>query len=198
MRRYQMKYHVVGGFSFYERAEIKDLISYLKVIHNPDDSIAMQRVINTPPRGIGKNTMETLERIALETGVSLWRAIGETIRRELLPPRALAALKSFQGADRRCAGHASGNVSRARGRDGCGASRAASATERREEDDCSTAMDFSPEMFAETKTRPDFAPEASRCRSRRAMPTSSARSRRRTSASKAFARRAMRRRPPSC
>ena len=68
MRRYQMKYHVVGGFSFYERAEIKDLISYLKVIHNPDDSIALQRVINTPPRGIGKNTMETLERIALETG----------------------------------------------------------------------------------------------------------------------------------
>ena len=84
MRRYQMKYHVVGGFSFYERAEIKDLISYLKVIHNPDDSIAMQRVINTPPRGIGKNTMETLERIALETGVSLWRAIGEAVRGQLL------------------------------------------------------------------------------------------------------------------
>ena len=40
MRRYQMNYHVVGGFSFYERAEIKDMISYLKVIHNPDDSIA--------------------------------------------------------------------------------------------------------------------------------------------------------------
>ena len=48
MRRYQMKYHVVGGFSFYERAEIKDMISYLKVIANPDDSIALQRVINTP------------------------------------------------------------------------------------------------------------------------------------------------------
>ena len=94
MRRYQMKYHVVGGFSFYERAEIKDLISYLKVIHNPDDSIAMQRVINTPTRGIGKNTMETLERIALETGLSLWGAIGQAITRELLPPRALAALKA--------------------------------------------------------------------------------------------------------
>ena len=48
MRRYQLKYHVVGGFSFYERAEIKDLISYLKVIHNPDDSISLLRVINTP------------------------------------------------------------------------------------------------------------------------------------------------------
>jgi DNA helicase-2/ATP-dependent DNA helicase PcrA len=96
MRRYQMKYHVVGGFSFYERAEIKDLISYLKVIHNPDDSIALQRVINTPPRGIGKNTMETLERIALETGVSLWRAIGEAVRSQLLPGRAVAALKAFK------------------------------------------------------------------------------------------------------
>ena len=96
MRRYQMKYHVVGGFSFYERAEIKDLISYLKVIHNPDDSIAMQRVINTPPRGIGKNTMETLERIALETGVSLWRAIGEAVRGQLLPQRSVAALKAFK------------------------------------------------------------------------------------------------------
>ena len=96
MRRYQMNYHVVGGFSFYERAEIKDMISYLKVIHNPDDSIALQRVINTPTRGIGKGTMETLERIALETGLSLWSAIAETLRRQLLSGRALAALKSFK------------------------------------------------------------------------------------------------------
>ena len=96
MRRYQLKYHVVGGFSFYERAEIKDMISYLKVIHNPDDSISLQRVINTPPRGIGRTTIEVIERLALETGLSLWGAIGETIQRQLLPPRALAALKGFR------------------------------------------------------------------------------------------------------
>ncbi len=95
MRRYQLKYHVVGGFSFYERAEIKDLISYLKVIHNPDDSISLLRVINTPTRGIGKTTLETIERVALETGQSLWGATGEVLRRQLLPQRALAALKSF-------------------------------------------------------------------------------------------------------
>ena len=95
MRRYQLNYHVVGGFSFYERAEIKDMISYLKVLGNPDDSIALQRVINTPPRGIGKTTMETVERIALETGTSMWGALNETLRQRLLPPRALAALKSF-------------------------------------------------------------------------------------------------------
>jgi DNA helicase-2/ATP-dependent DNA helicase PcrA len=96
MRRYGLKYKVVGGFSFYERAEIKDMISYLKVIQNPDDSISLLRVINTPTRGIGKGTIDILERLALETGLSLWGAVGEAIRRQLLPQRALAALKSFQ------------------------------------------------------------------------------------------------------
>ena len=96
MRRYGLKYHVVGGFSFYERAEIKDMISYLKVIQNPDDSISLLRVVNTPARGIGKGTIETLERLALETGLSLWGATGEAIRRQLLPARAVAALKNFQ------------------------------------------------------------------------------------------------------
>ncbi|HUE52479.1 MAG TPA: UvrD-helicase domain-containing protein [Terriglobales bacterium] len=96
MRRYQLKYHVVGGFSFYERAEIKDMISYLKVIHNPGDSISLLRVINTPVRGIGKTTIETLERVALETGVSLWDAITAAIKRQLLPQRALAALNNFR------------------------------------------------------------------------------------------------------
>jgi len=96
MRRYQLKYHVVGGFSFYERAEIKDLISYLKVIQNPDDSVSLLRVINTPVRGIGKTTIEMIERLALETGLSMWGAVGEAITRQLLPARALAALKSFR------------------------------------------------------------------------------------------------------
>lgn len=96
LRRYQLKYHVVGGLSFYDRMEIKDMISYLKVIQNPDDTISLLRVINTPARGIGKTTLETLERLALGTGLSMWGAAREAIRRELLPPRALAALKSFQ------------------------------------------------------------------------------------------------------
>ncbi|MCI0348770.1 MAG: UvrD-helicase domain-containing protein [Acidobacteriales bacterium] len=96
MRRYGLQYHVVGGFSFYERAEIKDMISYLKLAQNLDDSVALLRVINTPPRGIGKTTTETLERLALETGISLWRAVEEAIARELLPARFLAALKNFK------------------------------------------------------------------------------------------------------
>jgi DNA helicase II / ATP-dependent DNA helicase PcrA len=96
MRRYQLKYQVVGGFSFYERAEIKDMISYLKLINNLQDSVALLRVINTPARGIGKNTVETLERLALETGMSLWSALNEAVEKKLLPQRALAAVKSFR------------------------------------------------------------------------------------------------------
>jgi DNA helicase II / ATP-dependent DNA helicase PcrA len=96
MRRYQIPYQVVGGFSFYERAEIKDMISYLKLINNPQDSIALLRVINTPARGIGKGTTETLERLSLETGMSLWSCVGETLERKLLPPRAIAALAGFK------------------------------------------------------------------------------------------------------
>ena len=96
MRRYGLKYHVVGGFSFYERAEIKDMISYLKVIQNPDDSISLLRVINTPARGIGKGTIDTLEQLALQTGLSLWGAVREAVKQQLVPPRAVASLKNFQ------------------------------------------------------------------------------------------------------
>jgi DNA helicase-2/ATP-dependent DNA helicase PcrA len=72
------------------------MISYLKVIQNPDDSVALLRVINTPVRGIGKTTMDTIEHLALETGLSLWGAIGEAIERQLLPARAVASLGNFR------------------------------------------------------------------------------------------------------
>src|SRR5439155_2020774 len=60
-RREGLRYQIVGGFSFYERAEVKDTISYLKLALNPDDSIALSRVLNTPPRGIGKTTVDAIE-----------------------------------------------------------------------------------------------------------------------------------------
>lgn len=96
LRRYGLKYNVVGGFSFYERAEIKDMISHLKLIQNPDDSIAFLRVVNTPARGVGKSTLEVLERLALETGVSLWSAMEQAIEQKLLPARAVTALSEFR------------------------------------------------------------------------------------------------------
>ena len=169
MRRYQLKYHVVGGFSFYERAEIKDMISYLKVLQNPDDSIALQRVINTPVRGIGKMTMETLERIALETGLSLWGAIGEVVRRQLLQPRALAALKGFQELIEDGRTMLLGTFSQ-RVEDTAVPEQVAPATEE-EPEDLQHAMDFSPEMFEEPGSdadssnaddHTDFSPESLR------------------------------------
>ena len=96
LRRYNIRYTMVGGFSFYERAEIKDLLGYLRLVRNPHDSMALQRVINTPVRGIGKTTMETLERLALETGASTWDAIGAALSNRLIPNRALVAIESFR------------------------------------------------------------------------------------------------------
>ncbi len=96
LRRYNIQYHMVGGFSFYDRAEVKDILSYLKLVQNPHDSIALNRVVNSPPRGIGKTTMETLERIALTTGMSTWDAIARASAEQLLPARALTALQGFR------------------------------------------------------------------------------------------------------
>jgi DNA helicase-2/ATP-dependent DNA helicase PcrA len=148
MRRYGLKYHIVGGFSFYDRSEIKDLISYLKVILNPDDSISLLRVINTPTRGIGKGTIDTLENLALETGLSLWGAVGEAIRRQLLPQRALASLKSFQQLieDGRAmlAGSFAENVDRGTNRAGAGDSPTqppATVAQTNAEDEDATAFD---------------------------------------------------------
>jgi DNA helicase-2/ATP-dependent DNA helicase PcrA len=96
LRRYNIAYTMVGGFSFYERAEIKDMLGYLRLVRNPHDSMALNRVINTPARGIGKTTLETLERLALETGASTWDAISVALRGRLVPTRALMSLESFR------------------------------------------------------------------------------------------------------
>ncbi len=96
LRRYNISYTMVGGFSFYERAEIKDLLAYLRLVRNPHDSMAFGRVVNTPARGIGKTTLETVERLALETGVSTWDAAAAAIENRLIPTRASMALDSFR------------------------------------------------------------------------------------------------------
>ncbi|MGA2726674.1 MAG: UvrD-helicase domain-containing protein [Terracidiphilus sp.] len=96
LRRYGISYTMVGGFSFYERAEVKDLLGYLRLVRNPHDSMALQRVINTPARGIGATTLATLERLALETGASTWDAIASALANRLIPSRALIALEAFR------------------------------------------------------------------------------------------------------
>jgi len=96
LRRFNISYTMVGGFSFYERAEIKDLLGYLRLVRNPHDSMALQRVINTPARGIGKTTLETLERLALETNASTWDATAAAVKDRLIPARALTAIEGFR------------------------------------------------------------------------------------------------------
>src|SRR6266852_3785903 len=97
MRRAGLAYNIVGGFSFYERMEVRDIIAYLKLAMNPHDSIALQRVINTPPRGIGKMTLDEIENRARELGISYWDAISDLIADEQrLSPRAVAVLANFQ------------------------------------------------------------------------------------------------------
>ncbi|MGH9935492.1 MAG: 3'-5' exonuclease, partial [Blastocatellia bacterium] len=95
-RRAGLRYNLVGGFSFYERAEVKDIIAYLKLALNPNDSIALMRVINTPARGIGKTTLDDVERRAKDFGVPHWETIDIIVEQSLLPARAVSALKSFR------------------------------------------------------------------------------------------------------
>jgi DNA helicase-2/ATP-dependent DNA helicase PcrA len=97
MRRAGLSYNIVGGFSFYERMEVRDIIAYLKLAMNQHDSIALQRVINTPTRGIGKMTLDEIHMRARELGVSYWEAIADLLADERrLSPRAGAALANFQ------------------------------------------------------------------------------------------------------
>jgi DNA helicase II / ATP-dependent DNA helicase PcrA len=97
LRRAGIPYNIVGGFSFYERAEVRDIVSYLKLALNPHDSVALMRVVNTPPRGLGKQTLDELDRRAKDYGVSLWETIGiVTTQAEGFSPRAVSALKAFQ------------------------------------------------------------------------------------------------------
>jgi DNA helicase II / ATP-dependent DNA helicase PcrA len=96
MRRYNRKYLIVGGFSFYQRAEVKDILCYLRAIANPDDSIALLRIINVPARGIGKTTVEQIEQFALESNLSLWSAMERMVDERLLGARAETAIALFQ------------------------------------------------------------------------------------------------------
>jgi len=96
MRRSGIAYRLVGGFSFYARAEIKDAIAYARLASNLRDSASFVRIVNAPARGIGATTLSTLEALARERGLSLW----DTLEQELvhasgLPSRALKSLQNF-------------------------------------------------------------------------------------------------------
>jgi DNA helicase-2/ATP-dependent DNA helicase PcrA len=89
-------YAVVGSVAFFGRMEVKDLLSYLRVIFNPEDDVALLRILNTPPRGIGGTTMDALTAAALEKGVPILQMLREKIQDPQFPNRAAKALQKFQ------------------------------------------------------------------------------------------------------
>jgi len=93
LRRLGIRYRVVGGFSFYERAEVRSALAYVRLIFHPEDDVALLRVLNVPPRGIGAVTVAALEARARETGQSLWSVISNG---EFLTGKKFSgALRSF-------------------------------------------------------------------------------------------------------
>ncbi len=88
-------YRVYGGFRFFERAEIKDALAYLRLVTNRNDAASFERVINTPTRGIGERTVDAIRILSRESGLSLWEAAEQIIRDGALPTRAWNALKGF-------------------------------------------------------------------------------------------------------
>ena len=91
----QMPYRVYGGMRFFERAEIKDALAYLRLIANRDDDAAFERAVNTPPRGIGDRTLDEVRRTAREHAESLWRASKRLCEHSQLAGRARNALAAF-------------------------------------------------------------------------------------------------------
>ena len=96
LRRYGRKYNIVGGFSFYQRAEIKDIVAYLKLAAANADSVSLVRIVNTPARGIGRTTVEQIERYGRDHGMSLWDAIERIIDDQQLSTRSQSALVIFR------------------------------------------------------------------------------------------------------
>ncbi len=88
-------YAIIGGVEFFERREIKDLMAYLKLLENPKDSVALFRVINTPPRAIGHRTVGQVKQIAFNEGMAPLDAARKICRENLLPVRQVSALGKF-------------------------------------------------------------------------------------------------------
>src|SRR5204863_5707521 len=86
-----LSYRVIGGLRFYERQEIRDALAYLRIVHQPDDDLAFERIVNTPKRGIGQTTVQTLHRLARASGGSLLAAASAIAGSDELKPAARRA-----------------------------------------------------------------------------------------------------------
>lgn len=95
LMQFGIAYRVYGGLRFFERAEIKDALAYLRLIANRDDDAAFERVVNTPTRGIGERTIESLREYAQQNNVSLWRSATILLENAFFAARAANALEHF-------------------------------------------------------------------------------------------------------
>ena len=93
--RKNIPYRVYGGQRFFERTEVKDALAYLRLLHNPNDDAAMERVINKPTRAIGQKTVSLIRLQARESGLTLWQAARECIEQGVFATRAGTAVKAF-------------------------------------------------------------------------------------------------------
>jgi DNA helicase-2/ATP-dependent DNA helicase PcrA len=94
-RSAKIPYQIVGGFSFYERQEVKDVLSYLSLLGNPKDDLAFARIVNVPPRGLGKTSLDYLVKNARERGIPLLAAARQAGLVEGLKDKAIRALTEF-------------------------------------------------------------------------------------------------------
>lgn len=88
-------YRIYGGMRFFERQEIKDALAYLRLIANRQDDAAFERVVNTPPRGIGDRTLDTIRQITRTRSITLWQAVQVALNEEQLSGRSASALLRF-------------------------------------------------------------------------------------------------------
>ncbi len=93
--REKIPYRIYGGLRFFDRAEIRNAMAYLRLLLQRDDDAALERVLNVPPRGIGEKTVETLREWARQHHCSLWRAIQQVLAEGLMSARAAGALRAF-------------------------------------------------------------------------------------------------------
>lgn len=96
MRRLNVPYVLVGGQSFFDRKEIRDVLAYLKSLASPRDEVSLLRIINTPARGIGATTTEKLVQLAVSEGKSLWETVPQAIAEGIVPKQAQASLSDFR------------------------------------------------------------------------------------------------------
>jgi DNA helicase-2/ATP-dependent DNA helicase PcrA len=95
LMRLDIAYNIVGGLKFYDRKEIKDILAYLRALANPDDSVSLKRIINTPRRGIGDTTFSKIEDAATQLGIPLWEILSDESSVNTLAGRSAKAIIKF-------------------------------------------------------------------------------------------------------